>query len=102
MSAPFAFLYRLLWQSVFAKACHSFESRFNSSFDSPFNIKQVMKMAQMRVTLKTDLKHGEFYWVTTVSADSEDEAVVAAENLFQAEMERMSEWEFTDYNVDPA
>lgn len=59
-------------------------------------------MALMRVTLKAEMKHGEFYWVTTVHADSEDEAIVAAENLFQAEMERGNEWEFSDFNVDLA
>ncbi|WND02876.1 hypothetical protein QGN29_00680 [Temperatibacter marinus] len=57
-------------------------------------------MARMRVTLKSELAHGEFYWVTTVNADSEDEALVAAENLFMSEMERLDEWEFSDFNVE--
>lgn len=57
-------------------------------------------MARKRVTLKTSLKKGEFYWVAEVEADSEAEAVVAAENLFLAEIERVEEWEFTDFDVN--
>ena len=56
-------------------------------------------MARKRVTLKATLDRGEFYWVTDVDANSEEEAVVAAENLFLAEMERINEWEFTDFDV---
>lgn len=56
-------------------------------------------MARKRVTLKATLGRGEFYWVTDVDANSEEEAVVAAENLFLAEMERIGEWEFTDFDV---
>lgn len=56
-------------------------------------------MARKNVTLKAKLGRGEFYWVTEVEANSEEEAVVAAENLFLAEMERIDEWEFTDFDV---
>lgn len=56
-------------------------------------------MARKRVTLKATLKRGEFYWVTEVDADSEEAAVVAAENLFLSEMDRIEEWEFTDFDV---
>ncbi len=56
-------------------------------------------MAQMHVTLKASLKEGDFYWVTDVTADSEDEAVVAAENKFLSVVETLSEWEFTDFEV---
>ncbi|WP_262694222.1 hypothetical protein [Kordiimonas aquimaris] len=56
-------------------------------------------MARKHVTLKTTLSKGEFYWVTDVEADSDEEAIVAAENLFMAEIERIGEWEFTDYDV---
>lgn len=56
-------------------------------------------MAHRKVTLKTTLPHGEFYWVTNVDANSEEEAVVAAENLFLAEIERIEDWEFTDFDV---
>jgi len=57
-------------------------------------------MAKMKVTLQATLKRGTFYWVADVNADSEEEAVVAAENLFMAETENASEWEFNDYNVE--
>ncbi len=56
-------------------------------------------MAKKRVTLKATLARGEFYWVTDVDADTEEEAVVAAENLFLAEMDRSKDWEFTDFDV---
>lgn len=56
-------------------------------------------MARKQVTLKATLPHGEFYWVTHVDAGSEEEAVVAAENLFLAEIERIEDWEFTDFEV---
>ncbi|MBL4838046.1 MAG: hypothetical protein JKY34_10755 [Kordiimonadaceae bacterium] len=59
-------------------------------------------MARQKVTLQTTLPHGTFYWVTEVEANSEEEAVVAAENLFLAEMERTTEWTFSDYNVEKA
>lgn len=52
-----------------------------------------------KVTLQANLRRGTFYWVTTVDADSEEEAIVAAENLFSAEMERADEWEFNDFDV---
>lgn len=57
-------------------------------------------MANMRVTLKAKLGRGEFYWVADVNADSEDEAIVVAENLFLAEMEKTQDWEFTDFEVE--
>ena len=59
-------------------------------------------MARQKVTLQTTLPHGVFYWVTEVEASSEEEAIVAAENLFLAEMERTTEWNFTDYIVEKA
>ena len=57
-------------------------------------------MAKHKVTLQAKLKRGIFYWVTTVEASSEEEAVVAAENLFLTEVENASEWEFDDFNVE--
>lgn len=54
------------------------------------------------VTLKAELKHGTFYWVTDVVADNEDEAVVAAENLFLSEVETIDDWSFSDFQVDEA
>ncbi|MCK0069110.1 MULTISPECIES: hypothetical protein [Kordiimonas] len=59
-------------------------------------------MALQKVTLQAKLKRGTFYWVAEVEAASEEEAVVAAENLFLAEMENAHEWEFSDYNVENA
>ncbi|TNE62271.1 MAG: hypothetical protein EP335_13310 [Alphaproteobacteria bacterium] len=59
-------------------------------------------MARQKVTLQAKLPHGMFYWVTEVDADSEEEAVVAAENLFLNEMDRIEEWEFTDFDVEKA
>jgi len=56
-------------------------------------------VARKRVTLKAELGHGTFYWVADVTADSEDEAVIAAENLFASEMEKIQEWEFNDFDV---
>ncbi len=54
----------------------------------------------MKVTLKAKLGRGEFYWVADVHADSEEEAVVVAENLFMAEMEKSQDWEFTDFDIE--
>lgn len=59
-------------------------------------------MARQKVTLQASLPHGTFYWVTEVDAATEEEAVVAAENLFLAEMDRIEEWAFTDFDVAPA
>ncbi|RMB02671.1 hypothetical protein [Eilatimonas milleporae] len=59
-------------------------------------------MALMKVTLQATLKRGTFYWVADVDADTEDEAVVAAENLFLAELETAADWSFNDYDVSPA
>lgn len=56
-------------------------------------------MARMNVTLKAEMKRGIFYWVTQVEADSDDEAVVAAEHLFQAEMEKAGNWSFSDFEI---
>ncbi len=58
-------------------------------------------MANYKVTLKADLKRGSFYWVTSVQADSEEEAVTAAEHLFMAEMEHTADWSFSDSNIEP-
>ncbi len=57
-------------------------------------------MAKRKVTLQSTMKRGTFYWVCDVNAESDDEAVVAAENLFANEMENSEDWTFTDYNVE--
>jgi len=59
-------------------------------------------MAKQKVTLQATLPNGIFYWVCDVEAASEEEAVVAAEHLFLAEMEKIDEWEFTDFEIAPA
>jgi len=59
-------------------------------------------MAKQKVTLQATLPNGSFYWVSEVDATSEEEAVVAAEHLFLAEMEKIEDWEFTDFDVSPA
>lgn len=72
----------------------------DQSNDAPIKDRQKAEhMARKRVTLKATLKRGEFYWVADVDASSEEEAVVAAENLFLSEMERIEDWEFTDFEV---
>ncbi|PCI50528.1 MAG: hypothetical protein COB49_03490 [Alphaproteobacteria bacterium] len=57
-------------------------------------------MASYKVTLKADLKHGSFYWVCVVKADSEEEAAVSAEHLFMAEMENARDWNFSDSDIE--
>lgn len=59
-------------------------------------------MTSYTVTLKAHLTRGCFYWVTTVSAASEEEALVAAENLFEAEMETATDWAFDEFDAAPA
>lgn len=56
-------------------------------------------MQRRTVTLKAHLGRGIFYWVAQVEANSEEEAVTAAEHLFSAEMETQSSWEFDEYEV---
>ena len=55
-----------------------------------------------QVTLKTSMKRGVLYWVTEVAAESEDEAIIAAEHLFEAQMESSGEWAFDEFDVEPA
>ncbi len=52
------------------------------------------------ITLKAVMKRGTLYWVADVNADSEEEAVVAAEHLFEAQMESPEEWTFDDFDVE--
>jgi hypothetical protein len=53
-----------------------------------------------RVTLKSEVSRGTFYWVCDVHAGSEDEALVAGQHLFDAQTEASEEWAFTDFDVD--
>jgi hypothetical protein len=57
-------------------------------------------MAAYKVTLKSDVKLGTFYWVANVTAQSEDEAINAAENLFLEQLSSSDEWDFTDYDAE--
>lgn len=57
-------------------------------------------MASYKVTLKADLKRGVFYWVTTVEANSEEEAMISAEHLFMAEIENANDWTFSDSDIE--
>lgn len=57
-------------------------------------------MSTYKITLKSELKRGTFYWVTTVNADSEDEAVTAAEHLFLEELNNTDDWDFSDYDAE--
>ena len=57
-------------------------------------------MSGYKITLKSDLKHGTFYWVTNVDADSEEEAVTAAEHLFLEQLGKTGEWDFSDYDAE--
>lgn len=57
---------------------------------------------KFRVTLKSTVSRGTFYWVCDVSASSEDEALVSAQHLFDAQTEASEEWVFSDYDIGPA
>ncbi len=57
-------------------------------------------MAAYKVTLKSDVKLGTFYWVANVTAGSEDEAINTAENLFLEQLNSSDEWDFTDYDAE--
>lgn len=57
-------------------------------------------MSVYKVTLKCEVKLGDFYWVTEVKAESEDEAINTAENLFLAQLKSTDEWDFTDYDAE--
>lgn len=57
-------------------------------------------MAHYKVTLKADLKRGSFYWVASVNAETEEEAMISAEHLFMAEMENSKDWAFTDSDIE--
>lgn len=53
------------------------------------------------VTLRTNLKLGAFYWIATVEADSEEDAALAAEALFEQQMDSGEEWAFEDFSAEP-
>jgi hypothetical protein len=54
------------------------------------------------VTLRANLKRGSFYWIAVVEAASEEDAAVAAEALFEEQMDSGEEWSFEDFSAEPA
>lgn len=57
-------------------------------------------MSAYKITLQANLDHGTFYWVSTVKAASEDEAVTTAEHLFMEQIDKASQWDFSDYDAE--
>ena len=54
------------------------------------------------VTLRANLKRGSFYWIAVVEADSDEDAALAAEALFEEQMNSGEEWSFEDFSAEPA
>lgn len=57
-------------------------------------------MAKYHVTLKASLSDGDLYWVTDVTAESEDSAMDAAEVLFTQQISNATEWAFSEADVE--
>ncbi len=57
-------------------------------------------MAKFAVTLKAKFKRGEMYWVATVDARNEDDAMAKAEAGFFEEIDNPSEWAFDEADVE--
>jgi|TARA_B100002003_G_scaffold231617_1_gene242763 1,2-phenylacetyl-CoA epoxidase PaaB subunit len=57
-------------------------------------------MAKYHVTLKSSLPDGDLYWVSDVTAESEDAAMDAAEDLFTRQMKNATAWSFTEADVE--
>lgn len=55
-----------------------------------------------KVTLKSELRRGTFYWVAEVDAGSEEEATTAAEHLFEAQIESGEDFSFNDVDIEAA
>jgi len=53
-----------------------------------------------KVTLKSELSRGTFYWVAEVKAESEEEATTAAEHLFEAQIESGEDFSFGDVDIE--
>lgn len=56
-------------------------------------------MAKQRVTLKADLPNGTFFWVTEIEVEKEEDAVIAAEEMFLSEVDSISDWHFSEYEI---
>jgi hypothetical protein len=72
--------------------------RFREAF-SLRPIDWIAKMPRQSVTLKAQMPNGIFYWVTEVDADTEEEAVAAAEELFLSEIGGCDDWHFSEFEV---
>ncbi len=59
-------------------------------------------MSRQTVTLKAELPNGTLYWVTEVNAETEEEAVAAAEELFLSQIEDRADWHFSEFEVTSA
>lgn len=55
-----------------------------------------------KVTLKSELRRGTFYWVAEVEAASEEEATTVAEHLFEAQIESGEDFSFNDVDIEAA
>ncbi len=58
-------------------------------------------MGKYHVTLKAGLSGGDLYWVADVTAEDEDGAMRAAEELFMRQLENAGEWSFSEADVEP-
>jgi hypothetical protein len=54
-----------------------------------------------RVSLRTNLSRGSFFWVTDVEAPDEEAAALAAEKLFEEQMAAGEEWSFEEFDAEP-
>ena len=59
-------------------------------------------MSRQTVTLKAELPNGTLYWVTEVNAETEEEAVAAAEESFLSQIEDCADWHFSEFEVTSA
>lgn len=48
------------------------------------------------------MPNGNLYWVTEVNAETEEEAVAAAEELFLSQIEDCADWHFSEFEVTSA
>ena len=68
----------------------------------PRSVNWVARMSRQTVTLKAEMPNGTFYWVTEVNAETEEEAVAAAEELFLSQIEDCADWNFSEFEVTSA
>ncbi len=57
-------------------------------------------MPNYQITLRANLKRGTFYWIADVEANNEEDAALAAEHLFEDQMDSGEEWSFDDYSAE--